>query len=343
VTEHYNLESIRTLLIEGFDEEELRTLCFDKPILKHVYENWSTSSGKSELARRIVDYADKKLAVETVLSWAKIHNPHRYEMHQPYTFPHTPPQPLPSVSPQPKRKPLPWAHIVIPETGEVVSGWLLSALRDPVWQGIAGLVAILALIVALRQIGVPALLWPTPTSTSTPTPTLTPTAAKATPSNGPTFTPTPCSGDLTSCLQQQGDGCPDNMKPTGKGAGDEFCEDTFVLTSPVLACGIHITMTARKEPDYRYGYSLWEVEAYGPGTDENLLNGGTVVVSSTDDDRFACYVIGGDMATRWDSKHQEDPQWLEITLVEPAQVDRIVLKWEKAYAAEYCVSIIEVE
>jgi len=102
-----------------------------------------------------------------------------------------------------------------PQPKRMVCGWLLSALRDPVWQGIAGVVAILALIVTLRQIGVPALLWPTPTSTSTPT--LTPTAAKATPSNGPTFTPTPCSGDLTPCLPQQGDGCPDNMNPTGEG------------------------------------------------------------------------------------------------------------------------------
>ncbi len=86
MTEHYDLQNIRTLLTEGFSVEELRNLCFDTPVLKPVYEDWSASAGKGELARQIVDYSDKKLVIATVLNWAKGSNPDRYQKHQPYVI-----------------------------------------------------------------------------------------------------------------------------------------------------------------------------------------------------------------------------------------------------------------
>ena len=92
-----------------------------------------------------------------------------------------------------------------------------------------------------------------------------------------------------------------------------------------------------------YGYSLWEVEAYGPDVPgKNLLEGGIAVAKSVDG-RYAYLAIDGNDKTRWDSPHQEDPQQFDITLVKPARVDRIILRWEEAYAEEYCVFIITAE
>jgi hypothetical protein len=77
-----------------------------------------------------------------------------------------------------------------------VRRWLIGVLRDPLWQGIAGVIAIIALIVSCVSIGgldkVASLLgpMPTPTSTPTPTPTLTSTPTQ-TPTDTPTPTPTP--------------------------------------------------------------------------------------------------------------------------------------------------------
>ena len=47
----------------------------------------------------------------------------------------------------------------------------------------------------------------------------------------------------------------------------------------------------------------------------------------------------GDKTSRWASEKGRDPQWLEITLPQPARVDRIELRWEQAYATEYCVIV----
>jgi hypothetical protein len=90
--------------------------------------------------------------------------------------------------------------------GKPVYGQLLKILRDQSWQGIAGVVSIIALIITLVSIGVPArvgallsrltvapLLTPTSTPTLTPTPTRTPTM---------TPTPTPTCPDIQkSCLE----------------------------------------------------------------------------------------------------------------------------------------------
>jgi hypothetical protein len=84
MNEDYDLENVRKLLIEGFNAEELRSLCFDKPALRPVYDNLSESVSKSELTRQIVDYANKKLVIEMVLDWARIHNPSGYEKYEPY-------------------------------------------------------------------------------------------------------------------------------------------------------------------------------------------------------------------------------------------------------------------
>ncbi|MCB0177777.1 MAG: hypothetical protein KDI62_06075 [Anaerolineae bacterium] len=91
---HYYLESIRTLLIEGFSEEELRSFCFDRLDFRDVYNYLSENSGKSQIVHRIIEYADRRELFEPLLAWAKEKNPAKYEKHKPYWS--TPPPTIPS-------------------------------------------------------------------------------------------------------------------------------------------------------------------------------------------------------------------------------------------------------
>jgi len=122
---------------------------------------------------------------------------------------------------------------------------------------------------------------------------------------------------------------------------------TEVVTMTSLSClatKIRLDLTKRATG---YGFSLWEVEAYGPDDTEktnNLLPGGTACVSSVEGNYPDYYgphlVIDGLMSTRWSSDWSE-PQWLVIVLPEPQLVKYVVLKWEAAYATEYQVTVVE--
>jgi beta-mannanase len=130
---------------------------------------------------------------------------------------------------------------------------------------------------------------------------------------------------------------------TNSGSGGT---ETIKIEPPRTVGEISIDLIKRRVfPDgNRYGFSLWEVEIYGPGTG-NLAIGAAATASSSQDSPgcYACFpdkAIDGNMNTRWGSNWSE-PQWLTITLPVPQVVDRVVLKWEDAYAKEYCVNVIE--
>jgi len=165
------------------------------------------------------------------------------------------------------------------------------------------------------------------------TPIVTPT-----PTRSPTPTSTPCAS-CAGCVSGRGYGCPENMATVVSGMSDLSCTDIFTLTSPITATQIRIEMTKRAMEEF--GYSLYEVEAYGPDDPtKNLLKGGAVSVSSTEDDRYiATNATDGGKITRWAGEKGRDPQWLEITLPQPVRLNRIELKWEQAYAREYCVIV----
>jgi hypothetical protein len=80
----YSWKSIRTLLIEGFTVEELRRLCFDTTEFRPVFDQLSQNGSLADTVDHLLEYANQKLRVETLLAWAKEHNPARYEQHQPY-------------------------------------------------------------------------------------------------------------------------------------------------------------------------------------------------------------------------------------------------------------------
>jgi len=105
--------------------------------------------------------------------------------------------PLPPTPPPAGCAQLPLAEIVA-HLGQRVREWSIKTLRDPLWQGIGGAVAVLALSVAIG-----AWIWPDlrvflastrPAATPTSTWTLTPT-----PTQTPTYTSTPTPTSTPSC------------------------------------------------------------------------------------------------------------------------------------------------
>lgn len=81
----YNVENIYALLTEGFTDEELRCLCYDTPDFHHVYNQLGPhTASQGQVIQLLIEHANRKLQVETLLALAKEHNPDQYEKHQPY-------------------------------------------------------------------------------------------------------------------------------------------------------------------------------------------------------------------------------------------------------------------
>lgn len=80
----YNLKNIRTLLTEGFSSENLRYFAHDTPNFKAVYNELAQTTGKAEIAHRLLEYTNQQGRIDELLAWAKKQNPLGYERHQPY-------------------------------------------------------------------------------------------------------------------------------------------------------------------------------------------------------------------------------------------------------------------
>jgi hypothetical protein len=135
-----------------------------------------------------------------------------------------------------------------------------------------------------------------------------------------------------------------------------FCQDTghggtetITLSPSCLAAKIRIHMTQRSPLAIQsnYGYSLFEVEAYGSDTGSmNLVTGGTVTASTVQGNYYPAYdpqyTIDGNVdnpGIRWSSEPSDEPQWLEITLPQTQPIEHIVLYWENAYGVKYCIVV----
>nr|WP_139088711.1 hypothetical protein [Oscillochloris trichoides] len=84
MTEYYNFQNIRNLLMEGFDMEELLTFCFDFEDFRFIYSNRPPNQTKNDLVRAIIDRGYQRLRMEIIFDWAKQASPIRYEQHLPY-------------------------------------------------------------------------------------------------------------------------------------------------------------------------------------------------------------------------------------------------------------------
>ena len=75
-----------------------------------------------------------------------------------------------------------------------------------------------------------------------------------------------------------------------------------------------------------------------PGS--NLALNKKVYVSSTETPNFtANLAVDGNPATRWSSRPGVDPQWIYVDLGRIASINKLVLKWETAYAKAFQVQV----
>lgn len=80
----YLLANIRDLLLDGFDDQELRRLCYYVPDFRSVYDELARTTGKADIVDDLIEYADNYLLIDTLLELAKERNPARYAHHGPY-------------------------------------------------------------------------------------------------------------------------------------------------------------------------------------------------------------------------------------------------------------------
>lgn len=224
----YNPTNIRALLNEGFTDSDLRNLCFDK--FRVVHNQLATSSGKDEIVSKLLEYCDRTAQIEALLTWAERHNPARYEMHQPYFETVTSPAKSPSEnsgsadsraviapsmeaepasfqidsknpsphSPEPQLVPtkLPQTPSPQPIQPEPLPKKSVDYWRDPIWQMIGVVVAVISVLIAIIGVAwpiytfyVPGTILVTPTSIPTPFTPTSITQADFTPTSVPTHTP----------------------------------------------------------------------------------------------------------------------------------------------------------
>lgn len=84
MSKSYNLKNIRTLLTEGFSPDELRYFSHDTPNFKAVYNELAQTTGKAEIAHRLLEYANQQGRIDELLAWAKEQNSLGYEKYGPY-------------------------------------------------------------------------------------------------------------------------------------------------------------------------------------------------------------------------------------------------------------------
>lgn len=84
VVQNFHLKNIRTLLMEGFTEEEIRRLCFDATEFRPVYEQLAEAMGKDRVVDKLIESAERRELLDTLLAQAETLNPARYKKHQPY-------------------------------------------------------------------------------------------------------------------------------------------------------------------------------------------------------------------------------------------------------------------
>jgi len=81
---NYHLSNIRTLLNLGFSDDELRRLCFDLTYFRSLSNELAPTLTKAQITDRLIEYAERKLLMDVLLSHVKQQNPARYEQHKPY-------------------------------------------------------------------------------------------------------------------------------------------------------------------------------------------------------------------------------------------------------------------
>ncbi len=75
----YNLEALRELLMRGFDEADLRDLCYYNPPFRAVCDQLANLTGKRAIVQCLLEYTERQLLFEELLGLLQGKNPRRYE------------------------------------------------------------------------------------------------------------------------------------------------------------------------------------------------------------------------------------------------------------------------
>jgi hypothetical protein len=169
-SQNYNIAAIRKLLHAAFDDRTLPRFCRDRPVFSPIVDRFGPAAGLDDMVDQVVAYCDQFLLFDILLAEVKSYNPAQYARSA-----------KSSESGDGER--LPFVEVVTP-TGQRMRGWLIQTLRDPVWQGVAALIAVVACAVAVGTWFWPDIysaLFPTPTAIASPTPSPTPPACEEQP------------------------------------------------------------------------------------------------------------------------------------------------------------------
>jgi len=113
------------------------------------------------------------------------------------------------------------------------------------------------------------------------------------------------------------------------------------IVQNLTGTGSFVRMLGRKRAT-RWGYSLWELEVYGSPAGPALINvatGKRTVASSAQSTSLAApFATDVSMGTRWSSAFA-DGQWLYVDLGTPHEINRVVLRWEAAYASRFLLQL----
>ena len=119
-------------------------------------------------------------------------------------------------------------------------------------------------------------------------------------------------------------------------------------TIPVTGSGRYVRMygTARGTG---YGFSLWEFQVHGTGTPPAggpvLLSYGRTGAASSSQNDGACpgcvpaKAFDANPATRWATAAWSDPGWISVDLGATAQLSKVVLQWDPAFAVAYQLQV----
>ena len=88
-----------------------------------------------------------------------------------------------------------------------------------------------------------------------------------------------------------------------------------------------------------YGDAEGPMALAGSPVPVNVAQNRLAYCSSIENTCSLCwYAVDGNPATRWSSQF-EDPQWIYVDLGGPTRIDRVILRWETAYAQAYQIQV----
>lgn len=80
----YKIRNIRTLLLEGFKIQDFHTFFLEEKQFKPLSFELGATANQTQIVNNLLQFAQRHLIIETLLTWCRVKNPKRYEFHQPY-------------------------------------------------------------------------------------------------------------------------------------------------------------------------------------------------------------------------------------------------------------------